>query len=73
MCRDAELLVPCTVTLCCLCRISAQQCKQPHPDQPTHADLDVRCLQVLRAIVHNEERKLPEDWAVRTAEEKIKK
>ncbi|KAK7114914.1 hypothetical protein V1264_000891 [Littorina saxatilis] len=53
--------------------ISAQQCKQPHPDQPTHAELDVRCLQVLRAIVHNEERKLPEDWALRTSEEKVKK
>ena len=24
--------------------------------------LDVRCLQLLRAIIHNEERKLPADW-----------
>ncbi|XP_076449737.1 inositol 1,4,5-trisphosphate-gated calcium channel ITPR1-like isoform X2 [Babylonia areolata] len=53
--------------------ISAQQCKQPYADQPTHAELDVRCLQVLRAIVHNEERRLADDWAVRASEEKIKK
>lgn len=25
-------------------------------------ELDIRCLQLLRAIIHNEERKLPEDW-----------
>lgn len=25
-------------------------------------DLDVRCLQILRAIIHNEERKLAENW-----------
>ena len=25
-------------------------------------DLDIRCLQLLRAVIHNEERKLPEDW-----------
>ncbi|XP_070537450.1 LOW QUALITY PROTEIN: inositol 1,4,5-trisphosphate-gated calcium channel ITPR3-like [Ptychodera flava] len=24
--------------------------------------LDVKCLQLLRALIHNEERKLPEDW-----------
>ena len=53
--------------------ISAQQCKQPHPDQPTHSDLDVRRLQILRAIIHNEERKLPDDWAQRSSEDKVKK
>lgn len=26
-------------------------------------ELDIRCLQLLRAVIHNEERKLPEDWA----------
>lgn len=26
--------------------------------------LDIRCLQLLRAIIHNEERKLPDDWEV---------
>ncbi|ESN99323.1 hypothetical protein HELRODRAFT_162846 [Helobdella robusta] len=25
-------------------------------------ELDLRCLQLLRTIIHNEERKLPEDW-----------
>jgi len=25
-------------------------------------ELDIRCLQLLRALIHNEERKLPEDW-----------
>ncbi|XP_077987360.1 inositol 1,4,5-trisphosphate-gated calcium channel ITPR1-like [Glandiceps talaboti] len=25
--------------------------------------LDVKCLQLLRALIHNEERQLPEDWA----------
>ncbi len=25
-------------------------------------ELDIRCLQLLRAVIHNEERKLPEDW-----------
>ncbi|XP_062618413.1 inositol 1,4,5-trisphosphate receptor type 1-like [Saccostrea cucullata] len=35
-------------------------------------DLDIKCLQLLRALVHNEERKLPEDWDTKTAESKIK-
>ena len=25
-------------------------------------ELDIRCLQLLRAVIHNEERRLPEDW-----------
>ncbi|XP_059139568.1 inositol 1,4,5-trisphosphate receptor type 1-like isoform X3 [Physella acuta] len=53
--------------------ISAVQCKQPRPSQPTSEQLDVRCLQILRALIHNEERKLPEDWALRASESKIKK
>lgn len=24
--------------------------------------LDIRCMQLLRAIIHNEERRLPADW-----------
>ncbi|WAR13356.1 ITPR1-like protein, partial [Mya arenaria] len=36
-------------------------------------ELNIKCLQVLRAIIHNEERRLPEDWATRTTELKIKK
>ena len=36
-------------------------------------ELNIKCLQILRAIIHNEERKLPEDWQIRTSEYKIKK
>ncbi|XP_055891550.1 inositol 1,4,5-trisphosphate receptor type 1-like isoform X4 [Biomphalaria glabrata] len=36
-------------------------------------DLNIKCFQVLRAIIHNEERRLPEDWATRTTEHKISK
>ncbi|XP_041375271.1 inositol 1,4,5-trisphosphate receptor type 1-like [Gigantopelta aegis] len=53
--------------------ISAQNCKLNRKDVPTHWELDVKCLQILRAILHNEERKLPESWELRTAENKIKK
>ncbi|XP_060075349.1 inositol 1,4,5-trisphosphate receptor type 1-like [Ylistrum balloti] len=36
-------------------------------------ELDIKCMQILRAIIHNEERKLPEDWDTRAADQKIKK
>ena len=36
-------------------------------------ELNIKCLQILRAIIHNEERKMPEDWAVRTSEPKMVK
>ncbi|KAL4233980.1 hypothetical protein ACF0H5_005635 [Mactra antiquata] len=36
-------------------------------------ELNIKCLQILRAMIHNEERKLPEDWATRTTEIKIAK
>ncbi|CAG5132421.1 unnamed protein product, partial [Candidula unifasciata] len=52
--------------------ISAVQCKLPQRTLPTSEQLDVRCLQILRALVHNEERKLPEDWANRMLESKIR-
>uniref|UniRef100_A0A1I8HB99 RYDR_ITPR domain-containing protein n=1 Tax=Macrostomum lignano TaxID=282301 RepID=A0A1I8HB99_9PLAT len=35
--------------------------------------LTIRILQILRAFMHNEERKLPEDWEVRTSEFRVKK
>ncbi|XP_046366515.2 inositol 1,4,5-trisphosphate receptor type 3-like isoform X5 [Haliotis rufescens] len=47
--------------------------KQANQNVPTHWELDVRCLQLLRAVIHNEERKLPDDWDTRTSETKIKK
>jgi inositol 1,4,5-triphosphate receptor type 1 len=34
-------------------------------------ELNIKCLQVLRAAIYNEERKMDEDWEVRTAEHKI--
>ena len=34
-------------------------------------ELNIKCFQVLRALIHNEERRLPEDWATRTTEPKI--
>ncbi|GFS12814.1 inositol 1,4,5-trisphosphate receptor type 1 [Elysia marginata] len=54
-------------------KISAVQCKQTRRSQPTSELLDVRCMQILRALIHNEERRLPEDWALRMSESKIKK
>ena len=36
-------------------------------------DLNIKCFQVLRALIHNEERRLPDDWATRTTEPKIMK
>ncbi|XP_076470932.1 inositol 1,4,5-trisphosphate-gated calcium channel ITPR2-like isoform X2 [Babylonia areolata] len=36
-------------------------------------ELNIKCFQVLRALIHNEERKLPEDWATRTTEPKVMK
>ena len=36
-------------------------------------ELSIKCLQVLRAAIYNEERKMDEDWEVRTAEHKIEK
>ena len=36
-------------------------------------ELNIKCLQVLRTIVHNEERRMPEDWATRTTEPGVKK
>lgn len=36
-------------------------------------ELNIKCLQILRAMIHNEERKMPADWATRTTEPKIAK
>uniref|UniRef100_A0A1I8IDC1 Inositol 1,4,5-trisphosphate receptor n=1 Tax=Macrostomum lignano TaxID=282301 RepID=A0A1I8IDC1_9PLAT len=35
--------------------------------------LAIRILQILRAFIHNEERKLPEDWEVRMSEFRVKR
>lgn len=47
--------------------------RQAVPITTTQEELDVKCLQILRALIHNEERRLPDDWESRTAEKKIKK
>ncbi|KAH3824404.1 hypothetical protein DPMN_126304 [Dreissena polymorpha] len=36
-------------------------------------ELNIKCLQILRAMIHNEERQLPADWATRTTEHNISK
>ena len=33
-------------------------------------ELDIRCLQLLRAVIHNEERRLPDDWEDSPADHK---
>ena len=35
-------------------------------------ELDMRCLQILRATIHNEERRLPEDWHLHVSENAVK-
>ncbi|CAH1798712.1 unnamed protein product [Owenia fusiformis] len=42
--------------------ISAQNNKLPESQRRDQEELDIKCLQLLRAMIHNEERKLPEDW-----------
>ncbi|XP_055955374.1 inositol 1,4,5-trisphosphate receptor type 1 [Patella vulgata] len=50
----------------------SQECKRLSETARQEMDeLNIKCLQVLRAIIHNEERKLPEDWETRTSEIKI--
>ncbi|KAK3085572.1 hypothetical protein FSP39_005468 [Pinctada imbricata] len=46
---------------------------QSVPSNSSQEDLDIKCLQILRALVHNEERRLPDDWDTKTADAKIKK
>ncbi len=43
--------------------ISATQLSTLEISNPNQVELDVKCLQILRALVHNEERRLPENWA----------
>jgi len=39
-------------------------------ESPEQEELDIRTLHLLRATVHNEERKLPENWEENPAEHK---
>ncbi len=36
-------------------------------------ELDIRCLQILRGAIHNEERKLPEEWHLHSGESSVKR
>ena len=43
-------------------RISASQTRPDEATRLQQEDLDIKCLQLLRAIVHNEIVRLPEGW-----------
>ena len=30
--------------------------------KPQQVELDIKCMQILRAFVHNVERQMPDDW-----------
>ncbi|XP_064599288.1 inositol 1,4,5-trisphosphate receptor type 1-like [Liolophura sinensis] len=53
--------------------ISAQRLRHMIPSTPQQEVLDLKCLQILRTLIHNEERRLPDDWELRTSEKKIKR
>lgn len=55
------------------CSISSIKKRMTEKAMQEMDELNIKCLQVLRSIVHNEERKMPEDWATRTTEPAIKK
>ena len=42
--------------------ISAFKLGDSERNHPHQVALDLKCIQVLRAMIHNEERKLPADW-----------
>ncbi|XP_077867819.1 inositol 1,4,5-trisphosphate-gated calcium channel ITPR2-like, partial [Saccoglossus kowalevskii] len=42
--------------------ISCQNPKVGESEKEEQEALDIRCLQLLRAMIHNEERRLPENW-----------
>ncbi|CAE1323884.1 unnamed protein product [Acanthosepion pharaonis] len=51
--------------------ISAKETRLNEVKRKEMDELNIKCLQVLRALIHNEERKLSEDWEIRTGETKI--
>ena len=53
--------------------ISAKKLRWAVSASISQEELDVKCLQILRTLIHNEERKLPEDWHSQASETKIKK
>ncbi|CAC5357472.1 unnamed protein product [Mytilus coruscus] len=53
--------------------ISADLFKNSAGAAAEYDDLDIKCLQILRACIHNEERKLPEDMDSRAGESSVKR
>ena len=49
------------------CSISASRLKDIERNQPEQVELDIKCLQILRAMIHNKERLLPEGDTARVA------
>ncbi len=43
-------------------RISSSQAQIDEATRVEQENLDIKCLQLLRAIIHNEVVKLPDDW-----------
>ena len=43
-------------------RISAKATQLNEKDRVNQEELDIKCFQLLRAIIHNEIVKLPEEW-----------
>jgi hypothetical protein len=54
-------------------RISSRQIRLSTPATPSQEDLDIKCLQILRTFVHNEERKLLADWDTCASDADVKK
>ncbi|XP_076109900.1 inositol 1,4,5-trisphosphate-gated calcium channel ITPR2-like isoform X1 [Mytilus galloprovincialis] len=54
-------------------QISADLFKNSAGSAAEFDDLDIKCLQILRACIHNEERKLPEDMDSRAGESSVKR
>ncbi|KAL4234550.1 hypothetical protein ACF0H5_006191 [Mactra antiquata] len=53
--------------------ISAKKIRLAVSTSRSQEELDIKCLQILRTIIHNEERKLPDDWASGSVDAKVKK
>lgn len=54
-------------------RISSRQILTSTPATVSQEDLDIKCLQILRTFIHQEERKLRVDWDQYASDADIKK
>ena len=50
------------ITLCCIFSISTKLTNLSEKERIEQHELDVKCLQLLRGLMHNEIVKLPEDF-----------